>query len=129
MNPKTFTYTDYLKCKNTFSNLFLQNKYPTNDGITIKINNNLNEEETKYNLENNHNISFPHDKIYKMILSKKSEIINLINQVLEIENPKYKITEKDIEIYTNSFVTRYMENRISDIIYKIKKPSQKVLKC
>lgn len=117
MNIKTFTYTDYLKCKNTFSNLFLKNKYPINDE---KIDNNLNEEKTNYNLENNDNISFPHDKIYKMILSKKSEVLNLINQVLEIENPEYKITEKDIEIYTNSFVTRYMENRISDIIYKIK---------
>ena len=120
MSQNKFTYKDYLEYKDILLSIkcsqnYLENKQKNGEKI-----NNLNEEISEYNLEENKKANYPHDKIYKMILTNKGEAVSLINQVLNIEEEKYKIREKEIEIYKNNFITKYMENRSSDIIYKIK---------
>ena len=56
-----------------------------------------------------------HDKIFKEILDNKREGVKLLNKYLDL-----KIEEKDIEKYTRKFVLPELENRESDIIYKLK---------
>ena len=56
-----------------------------------------------------------HDKIFKEILDYKKEGVKLLNKYLELE-----IEEKDIEKYTRKFVLPELENRESDVIYKLK---------
>ena len=56
-----------------------------------------------------------HDKIFKEILDNKKEGVKLLNKYLDL-----KIEEKDIEKYTRKFVLPELENRESDVIYKMK---------
>lgn len=56
-----------------------------------------------------------HDKIFKEILDNKKEGVKLLNKYLDL-----KIEEKDIEKYTRKFVLPELENRESDVIYKLK---------
>ena len=56
-----------------------------------------------------------HDKIFKEILDYKKEGVKLLNKYLDL-----KIEEKDIEKYTRKFVLTELENRESDVIYKMK---------
>ena len=56
-----------------------------------------------------------HDKIFKEILDYKKEGVKLLNKYLDLE-----IEEKDIEKYTRKFVLPELENRESDVIYKLK---------
>ena len=56
-----------------------------------------------------------HDKIFKEILDYKKEGVKLLNKYLDL-----KIEEKDIEKYTRKFVLPELENRESDVIYKLK---------
>ena len=56
-----------------------------------------------------------HDKIFKEILDYKKEGVKLLNKYLDL-----KIEEKDIEKYTRKFVLPELENRESDVIYKMK---------
>ena len=56
-----------------------------------------------------------HDKIFKEILDNKREGVKLLNKYLDL-----KIEEKDIEKYTRKFVLPELENRESDVIYKLK---------
>ena len=56
-----------------------------------------------------------HDKIFKEILDNKKEGVKLLNKYLDL-----KIEERDIEKYTRKFVLPELENRESDVIYKLK---------
>ena len=56
-----------------------------------------------------------HDKIFKEILDNKKEGVKLLNKYFDL-----KIEEKDIEKYTRKFVLPELENRESDVIYKLK---------
>ena len=56
-----------------------------------------------------------HDKIFRTILGKENEALYLINKFLK--NP-LKIT--DIEKYNSSYITKKLENRECDIVYKLK---------
>ena len=68
------------------------------------------EEEETYQVRNQ-----KHDKIFKEILDNKKEGVKLLNKYLDL-----KIEEKDIEKYTRKFVLPELENRESDVIYKLK---------
>lgn len=120
MRQNKFTYKDYLEYKDFLSSKNYLQKYLDNWQKNQEKKDSLNEETSEYNLEEHKKTNYPHDKIYKMILTNKEEVVSLINQVLNIEEEKYKITQDKIEIYKNNFITTYMENRSSDIIYKLK---------
>lgn len=124
MNKNKFTYSDYLVYKSVFKDIKYIEKFLNNKKVVQEVINKLEESIDEYNLEiekdGSKSVTFTHDKIYKMILSNKNEVVNLINQILEIEDEKHKITEEKIEIYNSNFINQYMENRTSDIIYKIK---------
>ena len=68
------------------------------------------EEEETYQVRNQ-----KQDKIFKEILDNKKEGVKLLNKYLDL-----KIEEKDIEKYTRKFVLPELENRESDVIYKLK---------
>ena len=61
-----------------------------------------------------------HDKSIRKILLNKKEAVIFINQALRLENTKNEIKEEEIELYNNQYVTKIYNNRISDIVYKIK---------
>lgn len=58
------------------------------------------------------------DKTVRMTLSRKSEAANFINNILKIKG-KDSLSQNDIENYTSAFVNRGMQNKVSDIIYKM----------
>ena len=71
------------------------------------------EEKTKY--QTKLPINQKHDKIFKEILDNKKEGVKLLNKYLDL-----KIEEHEIEKYTRKFVLPELENRESDVIYKMK---------
>ena len=62
-------------------------------------------------------INNEHDKIFRKILDNKQEAANFINKTL---NLKKKIKPEQLEKYKCSFITEKLQNRESDVIYKIK---------
>ena len=58
-----------------------------------------------------------HDKLFREILSRKREIVKLINKYVK---PKQDIDEKKIEKYDTKFITNLYEKREADIVYKLK---------
>ena len=62
-------------------------------------------------------INQPYDKIYRKILSNKTQVVGLLNRCIKTEE---KIIEENIERYQSKFVNAQFENRESDIVYKIK---------
>ena len=71
------------------------------------------EEETQYVIENPKKQK--HDKIFKEILDNKREGAKIISKKSD-----YKISESEIEKYNRKFVLPELENRESDVIYKLK---------
>ena len=71
------------------------------------------EEETKYVIEKPKKQK--HDKIFKEILDNKREGAKIINKKSD-----YKISESELEKYNRKFVLPELENRESDVIYKLK---------
>lgn len=59
-------------------------------------------------------INNSHDKIFRSILDRKKDTCYIINKAL-----KFDLTENDIQKYNSSFITRHLENRESDIVYKM----------
>ncbi len=96
---KFITYQDYLVCSKMLQNMGVR------------------EESERYNLENTEEIDRKHDKMFRDLLSRKKEMAKLINQFLGI---KEKIIEKDLIQCHTDHVTKYYENRQSDVIYKLK---------
>ena len=81
------------------------------------------EESEKYYLEsalnNEKHINNQHDKIFRKMLSVKSEATKFINKTLDLSGKK-AITEEQIEKYTNRFITTNLYDKELDVIYKIK---------
>ena len=71
------------------------------------------EEETQYVIEKPKKQK--HDKIFKEILDNKREGAKIISKKSD-----YKISESEIEKYNRKFVLPELENRESDVIYKLK---------
>lgn len=63
------------------------------------------------------NINNEHDKIFRKILSNKQEVANFINKTLKL---KKTIKSEQLEKYNSNFITEKLQNRESDVIYKIK---------
>ena len=95
---KEFNYQDYLKYQKLKSEEI---------GILLQIC----EAEEKYQVHN------PHDKIFKIVLEEKKEIVGLLNRMLKLER---EITEEEIEIYNNEYINYMFQGRESDIVYKLK---------
>ena len=73
------------------------------------------------NSEKINNLTTPinneHDKIFRKILDNKQEAANFINKTLKLNKP---IQPEQLEKYNSSFITEKLQNRESDVIYKIK---------
>ena len=63
-------------------------------------------------------INNPHDKIIRKILMNKKEGKAFINKALNLKEEE-KLKEKNIENYTNSYVSNELKNKISDVVYKV----------
>ena len=62
-------------------------------------------------------INNEHDKIFRKILDNKQEAANFINKTLKLKKP---IKPEQLEKYNSSFITEKLQNRESDVVYKIK---------
>ena len=83
----------------------------------IKINTyKLREDEERYVIQekSNHN---KHDKIFRDILNDKKEVTKIINTYIK---PKTKLNMQDLEKYETRYITKIYEERLADIVYKIK---------
>lgn len=101
-NIEIFTLKEY----KIFRNLYIKDVDKNVDRVS--------DNESKYHLEN---IKNPHDKVFRKALDKKENVIQIINTFLEKEN---KITEKDIEKYTSSYVLDKLKSSEADVVYKVK---------
>lgn len=63
-------------------------------------------------------INQAHDKIFKKVLSDKTQVVGLLNHFFNLTNP---LVEEDIERYSCKFVNSQFQNRETDILYKLKK--------
>ncbi len=59
-----------------------------------------------------------HDKMLKVILGRKKEMLYFLSQFLRV---KKSIREDEIEVCSTEFITWQYKNKYSDIIYKLKK--------
>ena len=66
-------------------------------------------------------VNNPHDKIFRIYLDNREEVVKIINRKLEL---KRKLEKEKIEKYNSSFVNKRYENRESDVVYK--KKDQKI---
>ena len=66
-------------------------------------------------------VNNPHDKIFRIYLDNREEVVKIINRKLEL---KRKLEKEEIEKYNSSFVNKRCENRESDVVYK--KKDQKI---
>ena len=121
---KIFTYQNYLKMIETSGKIAI--KIINIEGKNHLGTSGLEENEEKYNIRQNQTgkdifqkkqINHPHDKIFRSILEDKSQIINIINKVI---NTSKEITENEIQIYNSSYISERFENKESDIVYKMK---------
>lgn len=60
---------------------------------------------------------YSHDKLIKKTLKNKEEVAKFINYYLE---PRRQIEAKNLELYTNSYVTKKFKTKEADIVYKLK---------
>ena len=97
---KEFNYQDYLKYEK------LKTKEPK--GAL--------EASTK-NKKYQYKVHQPHDKIFKIVLEEKKEVVGLLNRILQI---KEKIKEEEIEKYDNEYINYMFQDSESDIVYKMK---------
>lgn len=106
-NIEIFTFEDY---KKVIKILKKYNKYIEQEESTEDI---LSDNSAEYVISEKINNS--HDKIFRSILDRKKDACYIINKALN-----FNITENDIEKYNSSFITRHLENRESDIVYRLK---------
>lgn len=106
---KQFNYYDYLAYK-TLKKLEEKETY-----------NILREEGEAYSYqtEGTKNINHPYDKLFRLALDNKKEVVKLINRELKLKE-KHQLTEKDIEKYNSSFINQKFENQEADVVYKKK---------
>ncbi len=70
---------------------------------------------TPYNL-GNAKINKPHDKLFKIVLGDKKQVIELLNRVLE---PTKRLQKEDIERYSTEYINYMFQESEADIIYKM----------
>ena len=96
---KEFNYQDYLK--------YCELKIKEDNGILQ-----INETEEKYHIHQ------PHDKLFKIVLEEKKQVVELLNGILNLD---IKLKESDIEKYKNEYINNMFQSRRADIVYKMKK--------
>lgn len=101
-----FTYQEYLEYQKEISKEEERERKEKEEYI----------KETKIKKVNN-----PHDKIFRIYLDNKEEVVKIINRKLEL---KRNLRKEEIEKYNSSFVNKRYENRESDVVYK--KKDQKI---
>lgn len=94
---KEFNYQDYLKYQ-----ILKRKNYELGE---------LREAATKYHIHQ------PHDKILKIVLDEKSQVVGLLNRVLK---PKKELIEEDVEKYKSEHIDYMFQNSESDVVYKMK---------
>lgn len=95
---KEFNYQDYLKYKRI--------RKKEIEGIFE-----LREPEVLYKVHQ------PHDKIFKIVLDEKNQVVELLNRLLPLQ-PKLKVDE--IEKYNTEYINYRFQKSESDVVYKIK---------
>ena len=65
-------------------------------------------------------VNNPHDKIIRDVLLDKEEGAYFINKALNLKEEE-KLSEKNLYNYNNSFVNSKLQNKISDVVYKVVK--------
>ena len=60
-----------------------------------------------------------HDKIFKIALENRKELVEIINEILRLKG-KEKIKKEEIEEYKTEYITKIFEGRQADKIYKVK---------
>ena len=101
---KTFSYQDYLEYQKQISKM-QDSKLKANE---------------KY-IKSQNRINNPHDKIFRLYLDNKKEVVEIINRILKL---KKKINKDEIEKYNSSYINERYQNRESDVVYK--KKDQKI---
>ena len=95
---KEFNYQDYLKYQKT--------KKQEIKGILE-----LREGEVPFKVHQ------PHDKIFKIVLNEKNQVVALLNRLLPL---KPKLTEDEIEKYNTEYINDRFQKSESDIVYRMK---------
>ena len=75
------------------------------------------QKDTKYRREKLKEIDKKHDKIFKVILGRKREMANFLNQFLELTD---SIKEEELVQCSAEFITKQYKGKYADIIYKLK---------
>ena len=101
---KKFSYQDYLEYQKQISKM-QDSKLKANE---------------KY-IKSQNRINNPHDKIFRLYLDNKKEVVEIINRILKL---KKKINKDEIEKYNSSYINERYQNRESDVVYK--KKDQKI---
>ena len=98
-------------------------KYYTSDDYdslvryTYKEISELNDVSENYKLNNTKDKHHKHDKLFRKILNDKNEVAKLINMELE---PEKELKEKDLEQYETKYIINKYEERVADVVYKLK---------
>ncbi len=100
-NIAKFTYYDYLYIE----------RQKTIHCIEIR------ETEAKYEAMSSNTIHNIHDKTYRKILDNKKYATYIINKALKLAKT---IDEKEIEKYTNRYITEEYTDKETDVVYKMK---------
>ena len=98
-------------------------KYYTSDDYdslvryTYKEISELSDVSENYKLNNTKDKHHKHDKLFRKILNDKNEVDKLINMELE---PEKELKEKDLEQYETKYIINKYEERVADVVYKLK---------
>ena len=58
----------------------------------------------------------PHDKIFKIVLNEKNQVVGLLNRILQLDN---KLGDNEITKYNNEHINYMFQSTQSDIVYKM----------
>ena len=98
---KIFSYNQYIRCIHVLRlNAVLQ----------------LAEEGEEYRLENE-KPKYSHDELIKNILKDKNEAEKFINYFIK---PQKHIKVDELELYTNSYITKKYKSKEADLVYKLR---------
>lgn len=121
-----FTYEDYLKYKETQNYTFCLRK-KIEEG-QASFNATLNDVEEKYILQlgegnqtkaeeksNIKKVNNEHDKIFRTVLDKKTDVAKFLNKFLELN-----IKADELEKYNSSYIDNKFKNKEADVVYRLK---------
>ncbi len=107
---KFVTKLDYIRYRRTHPEIMIL----AEEGEEYKI---PTKEEIKYGQKNIENVDKKHDKMLKVIFSKKKEVARFLNQFLKLEG---KIEEEQLVQCSTEFITKQYKEKQADIVYRLK---------